>query len=835
VWISFESICKLDDIEDATARLATSMTCSSIASPLHDQPCAVNWGGKWRRGKIDKLYTSSRYKIIVGVFLYDYAETITVPLIELIDIDGTLLALEDSLISWHRIAPPAATPTLPHDVKSSSWSDAVERRLIEMGGVRDGWGIQLKGSISTNDTLQLHCISSADGKMVDVNDTLIKEGFLELEELYEIQSVEDKTSHHISLEQMHHAKQHQPIVSNNQKKQLEKLKQYSIPQLPSSDAVYVDGSSDYIPWFTLDQTPFEKFICSSLIDRGFTTPTPIQSHGWYLVWSGIDTVLVSPANSGKTLAYLLPLLCLSSQRSNEQDNEPLIVILTTHSYKSWLINNQVKTIYSWISAVKVFKTSCLYSNNEFPVTIQLCHGVDVLVSTPSSLSKLMNKGVIRFTSLKHLVFDDMVRLFDCYWDDVQYIMREVQSHDKPVHIVSCASFYSPSYWDKFKKFVSSPVTVVTDAMEILAMKKIKTRAVYCSDNSLQLNLMSMIKNMSDTCRLVICVCSDNEASSLLQSINLHCYKTSVWTNQPTPSTNISIVCDDYVSDLCSAGSRYDIDVMIHYTLPNNKLFFKKRLSLLTNSASHPSQIILISSQSILQSIDVLGLLTRCGATPPPELVAMATRRKNSLKCAISDLCLDLKSFGLCSDRNCKMAHSLDELMRCTSFKMPHPPTPKDGYVQVLVKSVSSPCQLWVELLSHTPLRRGDMPIIPVHHHLSQLSMDLSLYYNQDRHQHGLHSNPSIGDVCCLMMDDGCYHRVKILEFSRPLDLFFHHKEQAKVRLIDTGIVTRVDVNQLFTLPTSFKATPPFVLEAYLCHLKSPDLDWSPEVSYCIHI
>lgn len=58
-------------------------------------------------------------------------------------------------------------------------------------------------------------------------------------------------------------------------------------------------------------------------------------------------------------------------------------------------------------------------------------------------------------------------------------------------------------------------------------------------------------------------------------------------------------------------------------------------------------------------------------------------------------------------------------------------------------------------------------------------MDLALHYS-DTSNCILHINSSVGDLCCLAHDNGSYYRARILEFSQPLGLFFHHKEQAKV-------------------------------------------------------
>lgn len=100
--------------------------------------------------------------------------------------------------------------------------------------------------------------------------------------------------------------------------------------------------------------------------------------------------------------------------------------------------------------------------------------------------------------------------------------------------------------------------------------------------------------------------------------------------------------------------------------------------------------------------------------------------------------------------------------------------------QVVVEAVASPCHIWVRIIDHAPLRRGEIPYQPSTLTLTQISMDLGLHYS-DSNNRILHGQPSIGDYVCLNLDSGTCYRALVLDFSRPLGLFFHHKEQAKVR------------------------------------------------------
>lgn len=96
--------------------------------------------------------------------------------------------------------------------------------------------------------------------------------------------------------------------------------------------VFVENGDRRPPFLSLADSPFPSSICSvsdssanentphlilldqALSARGLRQSTPVQAYGWPYVLTGRDTVLVSPHGSGKTLAYLLPLLSQLAKR-----------------------------------------------------------------------------------------------------------------------------------------------------------------------------------------------------------------------------------------------------------------------------------------------------------------------------------------------------------------------------------------------------------------------------------------------------------------------------------------------------------------------------------------
>ena len=75
---------------------------------------------------------------------------------------------------------------------------------------------------------------------------------------------------------------------------------------------------------TFEDLKVAKSILKSLDDIGFTTPTPIQQKAIPKINSGVNIVGVAQTGTGKTAAYLLPLL---TRLKKPEGNDPRVVIL----------------------------------------------------------------------------------------------------------------------------------------------------------------------------------------------------------------------------------------------------------------------------------------------------------------------------------------------------------------------------------------------------------------------------------------------------------------------------------------------------------------------------
>lgn len=84
----------------------------------------------------------------------------------MITLDNTTLSLEPPLVNQYFFCPSQATPFLPKAIQNLTWSNAVRRLMIAVGGVNDGWGIGLKGNVKEDGSIELYHVTSEGDKVM---------------------------------------------------------------------------------------------------------------------------------------------------------------------------------------------------------------------------------------------------------------------------------------------------------------------------------------------------------------------------------------------------------------------------------------------------------------------------------------------------------------------------------------------------------------------------------------------------------------------------------------------------------------------------------------------
>ena len=158
-------------------------------------------------------------------------------------------------------------------------------------------------------------------------------------------------------------------------------------------------------------------LVRAVADEGYTDPTPIQNEAIPLALAGRDLVGSAQTGTGKTAAFLLPIL----QRL--ADGRPgvlraLILVPTRELAEQVLQSTRAYGRHLSLSAAAIYGGVGME-----PQTRALTRGIDVLVATPGRLLDHMGRGHVDFSKLEVLVHDEADRMLDMgFAPDVRRIL-----------------------------------------------------------------------------------------------------------------------------------------------------------------------------------------------------------------------------------------------------------------------------------------------------------------------------------------------------------------------------------------------------------------------------
>ena len=150
----------------------------------------------------------------------------------------------------------------------------------------------------------------------------------------------------------------------------------------------------------------KKQLNYAIEDLKFSTPTPIQEAAFSVVMSGKDIVGIAQTGTGKTMAYMLPIL--QELGFSKQVHPRVLVLVPTRE----LVLQVVENIESFAKYINV-RVLGVYGGVNINTQKQQCvQGTDILVATPGRLYDLALSKAVKLKEVKKLVIDEVDVMLD---------------------------------------------------------------------------------------------------------------------------------------------------------------------------------------------------------------------------------------------------------------------------------------------------------------------------------------------------------------------------------------------------------------------------------------
>ena len=150
-------------------------------------------------------------------------------------------------------------------------------------------------------------------------------------------------------------------------------------------------------------------ILAAIKEQGYTTPTPIQSQAIPTILSGRDIIATAQTGTGKTAAFVLPILEKFNLERTLRGKRIRALILTPTRELAVQIEENVAAYSKHLNLTSM----AMYGGIDIePQKQRLIEGVDILVATPGRLLDMAHQRALHFDELEVLVLDEADRMVD---------------------------------------------------------------------------------------------------------------------------------------------------------------------------------------------------------------------------------------------------------------------------------------------------------------------------------------------------------------------------------------------------------------------------------------
>ena len=174
-----------------------------------------------------------------------------------------------------------------------------------------------------------------------------------------------------------------------------------------------------------EELPLADEVLDALWDMHFDECTPVQEHTIPVILEGKDVISCAQTGTGKTAAFILPLLT-NLLYDNHDPNKLNAIIMAPTRELAQQIDQQMEGFGFYVP----FSSVAIYGGNDGQAwgtqSTGLQRGADIVIATPGRLLSLMNIYDIDFSGVKYFILDEADRMLDMgFYDDIMAVVNKL--------------------------------------------------------------------------------------------------------------------------------------------------------------------------------------------------------------------------------------------------------------------------------------------------------------------------------------------------------------------------------------------------------------------------
>lgn len=252
-------------------------------------------------------------------------------------------------------------------------------------------------------------------------------------------------------------------------------------------------------------------ILDAIDHMGFINATPIQQQAIPLILEGRDLIACAQTGTGKTAAFILPIL---HKLTGKEDTSINTLIIVPTRELAMQIEQEIQGLSYFVSvgSIAIYGGGSGKDFDEQKKT--LSEGTDIIVATPGKLLSHIAMGYVDFSNLQHLILDEADKMLDMgFAEDILQIISQLP--DNRQNLMFSATM-PPKIRDLAKRILSYPEEITLSISKPAAGVK---QSVYLAYDEQKIKLIaSILKERPEYVSIIIFTSSKSKVNEIVREL-----------------------------------------------------------------------------------------------------------------------------------------------------------------------------------------------------------------------------------------------------------------------------------------------------------------------------
>ena len=256
-------------------------------------------------------------------------------------------------------------------------------------------------------------------------------------------------------------------------------------------AVITEEAEHFTPEHSFADFKIDERLKRIVIAKGYSAPTPIQDRTIPHILHGLDVVGIANTGTGKTAAFLLPLI--NKVLLNPREN---VLIMAPTRELAIQIEDELK---SFTRGLKIFSVCCVGGANIGRQIADLRYHNNFIIGTPGRLKDLIQRKVLNLAGFNTVVLDEADRMLDMgFINDMRFMMAQMPAKR---HTLFFSATISKEIEGLIKEFLKEPVRISVKTQD--TSKNVDQDVVKVQKGNNKIDVLSQLLAQSDFSKVLI--------------------------------------------------------------------------------------------------------------------------------------------------------------------------------------------------------------------------------------------------------------------------------------------------------------------------------------------